>query len=113
MVSRIKEREEAIQLLAMDPQVCGKLPTLHQRANGVDVEALRDGIPSGKTPKKAPRWDLVDTESYAVELGFWLRLWSFGGTQVYIGGRSTSMEQQGAHEGGGRTPYLVPSLLIA
>ena len=39
----------------------------------------------------------------AVELGFWLRPRSFGGTWIYIGGRSTSVEQQGAYEGGGRT----------
>ena len=45
MVLRIKEREEAIQLLAMDPQVCGKLLTLHRRGNGVDVEALHGRIP--------------------------------------------------------------------
>ena len=55
----------------------------------------------------------------AVELGFWLRPCSFGGTQIYIGGRSTSVEQQGAHKGGGRAsgvgmpPYLVASLLVA
>ena len=46
--------------------------------------------PSGGAPEQAPRWDLVDTESYD-------------------GGRSTSVEQQGAHEGGGRAPYLVAS----
>ena len=39
----------------------------------------------------------------AVELGFWLLFGSFGGTWIYIGGRSTSVDQQGAHEGGGRT----------
>ena len=40
---------------------------------------------------------------------------SFYGIWVYIGGRSTSVEQRGPHEGGGhaqggrRAPYLVPS----
>ena len=62
MVLRIKEREEAIQLLAMDPQVCGKLLTLHRKGNGVDVEALRDRIPLRQDAKKAPRWDLMGTE---------------------------------------------------
>ena len=38
----IKEREEAIQLISMDPKVCGRLLTPHLRAYGVDVEALRD-----------------------------------------------------------------------
>ena len=45
MVLRIKEREEAIQLLAMDPQVCGKLLMLHRKGIGVDVDALHGGIP--------------------------------------------------------------------
>ena len=30
--------------------------------------------PSGGAPEQAPRWDLVDTESYGVELGFLLRI---------------------------------------
>ena len=55
MVLRIKEREEAIQLLAMDPQVCGKLLTLHRRGNGVDVEALRDRIPLRQDAEKGPK----------------------------------------------------------
>ena len=42
MVVRIKEREEAIKLITMDPKVYGKLLTLHQRGYGVDVEAFRD-----------------------------------------------------------------------
>ena len=41
-VLRFKEREEAIQLITMDPKVCGKLLTHHRRGYGVDVEALRD-----------------------------------------------------------------------
>ena len=60
--------------------------------------------PSGGAPEQAPRWDLVDTESYGGGirvLAPYLIVW---GTWVYIGGRSTSMEQQGAHEGGGRAP---------
>ena len=55
MVLRIKEREDAIQLLAMDPQVCGKLLTLHQRGNGVDVEALCDRIPLRQDSGKGPQ----------------------------------------------------------
>ena len=46
----------------MDPKVCGKLLTLHQRGNGVDVEALHDRIPLWQIPEKAPRWDLTGTE---------------------------------------------------
>ena len=48
----------------------------------------------------------------AVELGFWLRPRSFGGTWIYIGGRSTSVEQRGPHEGGGRAP-LPRGALVA
>ena len=55
MVLRIKEREEAIQLLAMDPQICGKLLTLHRKANRVDVEALRDRIPLRQGAGKGPQ----------------------------------------------------------
>ena len=58
--------------------------------------------PSGGAPEQAPRWDLVDTESYnggIRVLAPYLIVW---GTWIYIGGRSTSVEQQGAHEGGGR-----------
>ena len=46
----------------MDPKVCGKLLTHHRRGYGVDVEALRDRFPFGRSPEKAPRWDLIDTE---------------------------------------------------
>ena len=46
----------------MDPKVCGKLLTLHRRGNGVDIEALHDRIPSGRSPEKAPRWDLMGIE---------------------------------------------------
>ena len=58
--------------------------------------------PSGGAPGKAPRWDLVDTESYGGGirvLAPYLVVWGYVGI---IGGRSTSVEQQGAHEGGGR-----------
>ena len=49
---RIKEREDAIELITMDPKVCGKLLTLHRRGNGVDVEALRDQIPLRQDTRK-------------------------------------------------------------
>ena len=62
MRTKEREREEAIQLITMDPKVCGKLLTHHLRGYGVDVEALRDRIPSGGAPEKARRWDLTGTE---------------------------------------------------
>ena len=76
-------------------------------------------VPSGGPPEKAPRWDLVDTGSYGGGirvLAPYLIVW---GVRRYIGGRSTSVEQQGAHEGGGRAwggrraPYLVASWLMS
>ena len=54
MVLRIKEREEAIQLLAMDLQVCGKLLTLHRKGNRVDVETLHNRIPLQQDAGKGP-----------------------------------------------------------
>ena len=38
----------------MDPKVCGKLLTHHQRGYGVDVEALRDRIPLRQITGKGP-----------------------------------------------------------
>ena len=46
----------------MDPKVCGKLLTHHQRGYGVDVEALRDRFPLWQIVKKSPKWDLMGTE---------------------------------------------------
>ena len=45
----------------MDPKVCGKLLTHHQRVYGVDVEALRDRIP---LREKVPRRDHTGTAGY-------------------------------------------------
>ena len=45
MVLRFKEREDAIQLITMDPKVCGKLLTTHRRGLRDDVEALHDRFP--------------------------------------------------------------------
>ena len=58
--------------------------------------------PSGGAPEHAPRWDLVDTGSYGGGirvLAPYLIVWGY--VDIYIGGRSTSVEQRGAHEGGG------------
>ena len=55
MVLRFKEREEAIQLITMDPQVYGKLLTLHRRGNGVDVESLHDRSPLQQIVGKGPK----------------------------------------------------------
>ena len=55
--------------------------------------------PSDGASEKAPRWDLMDTESYGGGirvLASYLVVWG------YVGGRSTSVEQRRAHDGGGR-----------
>ena len=74
--------------------------------------------PSGRAPEKAPRWDLTGTEGCGGGIRFlapYLVVWGYVG----IGGRSTSVEQHGPHEGGGRAqggkraPYLVPSWLLS
>ena len=46
----------------MDPKVYGKLLPLHQRGNGVDLEALRDRFALRRSAGKGPRWDLMGTE---------------------------------------------------
>ena len=58
--------------------------------------------PSGGASKKAPRWVLSGTESCGSGIRFSWCSWMFGATWIYIGGRSRSVEQRGAHEGGGR-----------
>ena len=77
--------------------------------------------PSSGAPEQAPRWDLVDTESCGGGirvLAPYLIVWGYVG--IYIGGRSMSVEQQGAHEGGRRAwgggrraPYLVASSFVS
>ena len=66
----------------MDPKVCGKLLTTHQKGLGDDVEALRGRFPYGGVPAKAPRWDLADTEGYGGGNSFSWSLLMFSG---YIG----------------------------
>ena len=86
----------------MDPKVWGKLLTHHRRGYGVDVEALCDQSPSGGVPEKAPDGISRVQKVAAVELGFCGAPGCLGGTWIYIGGTSTSVEQRRAHEGGGR-----------
>ena len=76
--------------------------------------------PSDGAAEQAPRWDLVGTEGCGGGIRFlapYLIVWGYVG--IYIGGRSASVEQRGAHEGGGRAqggrraPYLVPFWLMS
>ena len=52
---RSKKREKAIQLITMDPKVCGKLLTTHRRGYGVDVEALHGRFPLQRSVGQASK----------------------------------------------------------
>ena len=59
------------------------------------------GSPSGRVLERAPERFLVATEACGGGTTDLLCSRSFLGIWVYIGGRNTSGEPQGAHEGGG------------
>ena len=62
--------------------------------------------PSGGAPTKAPRRDLADTEGCGGGNSFSWCSWMFSGyVDIYIGGRSRSVDARGAHEGGGRAGH--------
>ena len=73
---------------------------------------------SGGAPEQAPRWDLVDTESYGGGirvLAPYLVVWGYVGIyrmKKYVGG-ATRVEGAPGGEGGRRAPYLVPSWLLS
>ena len=71
--------------------------------------------PSGGAPEKAPRWDLLGTKGCGGgNMVSWCSWMFLGYMDIYIGGRSRSVELRGAHEGGGaprgqaRLPALWP-----
>ena len=116
MVLIVKEKEEAIFLLAMDPQVCAKLLTLHRRGNGVDVEALRDRIPLRRSPEKAPRWDLTGTKGCGGgKMVSWLPWKVLGYLRIYrrkkqVGGVTRGPQGWGARRASRPCGHLVASL---
>ena len=73
--------------------------------------------PSGGAPEKAPRWDLVDIESYGGGirvLASYLVVWGYVGIyrrKEYVGGATWGPQGWRARLGGGgrRAPYLVAS----
>ena len=70
--------------------------------------------PSGEALAKAPRWDLADTEGCGGGNSFSWCPWMFPGyVDIYIGGRSRSVDARGAHEGGGAPDTLVASSFVA
>ena len=64
--------------------------------------ATNEGSPSGRVPEQGPERFLVATKDCGGGTPDLISILEFLGTWIYIGGMSTSMEQQGAHEGGGR-----------
>ena len=75
--------------------------------------------PSGGAPEQAPRWDLVDTESYVGGIRFlapYLIVWGYVGIykrKEYIGGATGGPRGWRACLGGRRAPYLVASWLMS
>ena len=75
--------------------------------------------PSSGALEKAPRWDLMDTESYSGGirvLAPYLVVWGYVGIyrrKKYVGGVTGGPRGWRARLGGRRAPYLVPSSLIA
>ena len=57
-----REREEAIQLITMDPRSVVNYSQLIREALVVMERPSMVDSPSGRAPMKAPRWDLADTE---------------------------------------------------
>ena len=75
--------------------------------------------PSSGAPEKAPRWDLVDTESYGGGirvLAPYLIIWGYIGIyrrMEYVGGATGAHEGGGRAWGGRRAPYLVASSFVS
>ena len=68
----------------MDPKVCGKLLTLHQRGYGVHVEALHDRFSLRQSAEKAPRWDLTGIEGCGSgKVVSWLSVVDLGYKSIY------------------------------
>ena len=100
MVLRFKEREEDIQLITMDPKVCGKLLTTHRRGYGVDVEALRGLFPlrrsAGEGSKKVTVVEIVFSWPWMFSryVGIYRR-------KKYVGGRKRGPRDRGRALQGG------------
>ena len=98
----------------MDPKVYGKLLTLHRRGYGVDVEALCDRIPSGRTPEKAPRWVLMGTEGCGGgKVVLWLSVIDLGYKSIYWQKKYVGGAMRGPRGWGAPTPLGASSCLVA
>ena len=74
---------------------------------------------SGRAPEQAPRWDLMDTESYSGGirvLAPYLIVWGDVGVyrrKEYVGGATGGPRGRRARPGGRRAPYLVASSFVS
>ena len=74
--------------------------------------------PSGGTPEQAPRWDLMDTESYGGGirvLALYLIVWGYVGIYMrkkYVGGATGGPRGWRARLGGGQARPLPHGLLL-
>ena len=74
--------------------------------------------PSGGAPEQAPRWDLVDTESYGGGIRFlapYMIVWGYVGIyrrKEYVGGATGGPRGWRARLGVGAPPTLWPPLLF-
>ena len=75
--------------------------------------------PSGGALEQAPRWDLMDTESYGGGIRVLtpsLIVWGYVGIyrrKEYVGGATGGPRGWGAGLGGRRAPYLVASSFVS
>ena len=109
MVLKIKEGEEAIQLLVMDPQVCGKLLTHHRKDSKVDEEALRDRFPLRQSTGKGLQMGLRKNRGLPWRKGFLFYLFGilgiFGNLQHW---NQVRRGYEGPTSLGARPPGLSP-----
>ena len=75
--------------------------------------------PSSGAPEQAPRWDLVDTESYGSGIrvfGSDLVVWWYVGIyrrKKYVGGATRGPRGWRARGGGWRAPYPVATCYVS
>ena len=90
----------------MDPNVCGKLLTTHQKGLGDDVEVLRGRFPLQRSGRRLQDGISRIQKVAVVEIVFRGAPQCFQGTGVYICEGSRLVEPRGAHEGGERAHPL-------
>ena len=96
MVLRSKKREEAIQLITMDPKVCGNLLATHRRGKDVDVEALHGRFPLRRSAGEGSKKGSREYKRLGLWKQFFVVLLDGFGVRRYIQAKEVG---QGSHEG--------------